>query len=32
MRALAERFLTLVKQHQGEAAERQMRMALVAAV
>lgn len=32
MRALAERFLSLVKQHQGEAAERQMRMALVAAV
>jgi hypothetical protein len=32
MRALAERFLTLIKQHQGEAAERQMRMALVAAV
>jgi hypothetical protein len=31
LRALAERFLTLVKQHQGEAAERQMRMALVAA-
>jgi hypothetical protein len=32
MRALAERFLSLVKQHQGEAAEKQMRMALVAAV
>jgi hypothetical protein len=32
LRALAERFLTLVKQHQGEAAEKQMRMALVAAV
>jgi hypothetical protein len=31
MRSLAERFLTLVKQHQGEAAERQMRLALVAA-
>ena len=31
MRALAERFLMLVKQHQGEAAERQMRLALVAA-
>lgn len=31
MRALAERFLSLVKQHQGEAAEKQMRLALVAA-
>ena len=30
MRKLAERFLSLVKQHQGEAAERQMRIALSA--
>lgn len=31
LRALAERFLSLVKQHQGEAAEKQMRLALSAA-
>ncbi len=32
LRKLAERFLTLVKQHQGEAAERQMRVVLCAAM
>lgn len=32
LRKLAERFLTLVKQHQGEAAERQMRVVLCAAL
>ena len=30
LRKLAERFLSLVKQHQGEAAEKQMRLALSA--
>lgn len=30
LRTLAERFLSLVKQHQGEAAEKQMRLALAA--
>lgn len=30
LRGLAERFLSLVKQHQGEAAEKQMRLALAA--
>lgn len=32
LRRLAERFLTLVKQHQGDAAERQMRLVLCAGV